>query len=146
MVKENLEIMHVNGFNIPGRFLDRKVETPMDNKRAHSSEFKAKVVLEFIRNRKNTDQICSEHGITESILNRWTQEFLENAHLAFAGSMSEDQKSNRIAELGQLVNQLSRDLETCSRALKFMSRAFSVRKEVKSSNIPDIDVAESSDN
>jgi putative transposase len=128
-----------------GRFAYREGETPTERGRAYSPEFKPKVVLEFIRERKSADQIYTEHNITEDVLNGWTQEFLENAHLAFAGSRSEDQKSRRIEELENLVSQLSRDLDTCSRALKFMSRAFSVRKVVKSSDIPDRGVTEPSD-
>ena len=113
----------------------------MGSKRAYSPEFKAKVVLEFIRERKSTDQIYADYGISGELLNGWTQEFLEVAYIAFVGGKSEDQKSKRIEELEKLVSQLSRDLDASSRALKFVSRAFSVRKVVKS----DGDVAKSSD-
>jgi transposase-like protein len=123
-----------------GRLVGGEGETPMERERAYSQEFKAKVILEFIRERKSANQIYADYGIPEDLLNGWIQEFLEVAYLAFVVGKSEDQKSKRIEELEKLVSQLSRDLDASSRALKFMSRAFSVRKVVKS----DGDVAESS--
>jgi putative transposase len=99
----------------------------MDSERAYSPEFKAKVVLEVMRERKSADQIYSDYGVPGDLLDRWTQEFLENAYLAFANRESEFHRSRRIEELENLVGKLSRDLDTSSRALRFMSRVLSTR-------------------
>jgi len=108
----------------------------MNSERAYSPEFKAKVVLEAIRERKTTDQIDTDYGIQDDLLNRWIQEFLKNAHRAFVSGNSEVQKSKRIEKLENLVGKLSRDLGTSSGALRFISRALLARKAVKSSDLP----------
>jgi transposase-like protein len=111
----------------------------MDRERVYSPEFKAKAVLKFIRKQKSADQICTEHGIPRDLLRGWTQEFLENAHLAFSSNRSEDQKAKRIKKLERLVRILSRDLGMSIRSLRFMSRILSTREAAKDSNLPKTD-------
>jgi transposase-like protein len=104
----------------------------MDIERAYSPEFKAKVVLEFVRDQKSADQIYTDYDVPDDLLNRWTQEFLENAHLAFVSRKPEHQKLRRIEELERVVDRLTYDLSILKRALGFMSRVLSARKAVKS--------------
>jgi transposase-like protein len=79
--------------------------------RQFSAQFKLETVLETLRGEKAIAQICRERQVTDSLVYKWRQEFLDKAPGLFeskqaAASVQNDQ-AERIAELERLVGQLS---------------------------------------
>ena len=80
----------------------------------YSPEFKAKIVLEMLREEQNLSEIAAKNEISINQLRNWKKEFLENAAKAFAGSKqekeaknkekaSEEEKQELMAKVGQLT-------------------------------------------
>ncbi len=74
-----------------------------------SAQFKLETVLEVLRGEKPIAQICRERQVTDSLVYKWRQAFLEKAPGLFetkqtAATVQNDQ-AERIAELERLVGQ-----------------------------------------
>ena len=83
----------------------------MANKqRNYSSEFKAKVVLEVIGGKRSVSGASRAHKVHSSVINRWRNEFLKQAHLAFGGSGIGEDSAERTAELEQMIGRLTMEL------------------------------------
>jgi len=104
----------------------------MDKERVYSPQLKAAAVLEAIRERKGTAHICQEYGVEEELLSKWKQEFLENAPRLFDINKAESKRKKRVEEQERLVRKLAYELRIAKRALKFVLRILSVRKDVDS--------------
>jgi len=82
-------------------------------KRNWTSQQKILVVLEGIKG-KPVGQICSEHGICQSMYYKWRDIFLSNGHKAFE-SHKPNLKLNRLKienhKLKQIVGDLSLELK-----------------------------------
>ena len=83
-------------------------------KRSYSPEYKAKIVLEILREEQHISEIASREGISRTQLQNWKKEFLDNVALVFSQSKIEKQKrtEEKIAEereeaLAKKVGQLS---------------------------------------
>ncbi|MDH7556601.1 MAG: transposase, partial [Candidatus Methanosuratincola sp.] len=83
----------------------------MRQRRKFSGAFKAQIVLEVLTGVKTPTQLCREHGIKESLLCRWRQEFLERAPRVFEAGRGRDPCQGRIAELERMVGRLTMELE-----------------------------------
>ena len=92
----------------------------MAKRRTFSPEFKAQAVLEVLTGTKGGAQVCREHQIKDSVLSRWTQEFIERAPQLFAPTglpgRVHSQEEERIAELERLVGQLTMELAMAKKA------------------------------
>ena len=53
-------------------------------KRSYSPEYKAKIVLEILREEQHISEIASREGISRTQLQNWKKEFLDNAALVFS--------------------------------------------------------------
>ena len=72
--------------------------------RKFRSEFKLQCGLDILSGRKGPTQICRENNISESVLNKWRQQFMERAPVIFEnGSSKVSAESQRISELERLV-------------------------------------------
>jgi len=61
----------------------------MKRKRRHfGSKFKAKVVLEALKERETIQQLASKHELRPNQITIWKKQFLENAEQAFSGDAS----------------------------------------------------------
>jgi len=76
-----------------------------------SAQFKLETVLEILRGEKPITQICRERQVTDSLVYKWRQEFLEKAPTVFESKQMaasvQGEQAERIAELERLVGQLS---------------------------------------
>ena len=89
----------------------------MANKqRNYSSEFKAKVVLEVISGRRSISEASRAHKVHTSVINRWRNEFLKQAHLAFGGKGPGEDSAERIAELERMIGRLTMELAVAKKA------------------------------
>jgi transposase-like protein len=99
----------------------------MANRRTFSSEFKFEAVLDMVRGEKTVAQICRERDITESLLYKWRDTFLERAPSIFADQRSNpngnDPQTERIAELERLVGRQALELEVLKKARSLLAAA-----------------------
>ena len=79
--------------------------------RQFTAQFKFETVMEVLRGEKTTAQICRERELTDSLVYKWKQEFLDKAPGLFeskqTASSARDEPGERIAELERLVGQLT---------------------------------------
>ena len=76
-------------------------------RRQFTSEFKLECVLDIISGRKRPVEICSEHQISDALLSKCRQHFMDNAATLF------------IAELERLVGQLTLELSASKKVLSY---------------------------
>lgn len=78
-------------------------------RRKFTARFKFETVLEVLRGEKSVAQICRERDITEALYYKWRDAFLERAPSVFEDqrSGSNEQPSERVAELERMVGQLT---------------------------------------
>jgi transposase len=53
-------------------------------KRKHTSEFKAKIVLELLKEVKSINEICSENMLNPSLVARWRNQAISNLSEVFS--------------------------------------------------------------
>jgi transposase-like protein len=61
-------------------------------KRSYSPEYKAKLVIEMLREEEHISEIASREGISRTQLQGWKKEFLDNASLIFSQNKVEKEK------------------------------------------------------
>ncbi len=87
----------------------------MAQRRNFSSEFKAKVVLELLREEETVSQIAAKHKIHHSILRQWKKSVTEGLPSLFADprkkSAEEIDRESTINDLYKQVGLLSMQLE-----------------------------------
>ena len=89
----------------------------MGNKqRNYSSEFKAKVVLEVISGERTVSEASRAHKVHTSVINRWRNEFMKQAHLVFGGKGVGEDSAERIAELERMIGRLTMELAVAKKA------------------------------
>ena len=84
-------------------------------RRKHSPSFKAKVVLEFLKETKSVSELASEYGVHPNLLHRWRREgprwppkhLLEQRELGGGKSRVEEKIEELYTEIGRLSAQLS---------------------------------------
>lgn len=93
-------------------------------RRNYSTEFKFDTVMEAVRGEKSKAQICRDRDITESLLYRWQQEFLEKAPTLFAEGNStataDREKEAQIAELERMVGRLTMELDVLKKSTSWL--------------------------
>src|SRR5579859_696142 len=79
--------------------------------RQFSAQFKFETVMETRRGEKPIAQVCRERQVTDWLVYKWRQEFLEKAPGLFetkqAAASTQNDQAERIAELERLVGQLT---------------------------------------
>lgn len=89
-------------------------------RREFTPDFKLQCVLDIISGRKRPVEICREHNISESLLARWRQQFVEQAPKIFEPkSQRNSAAAGRIAELERLVGQLTLELSASKKLLSY---------------------------
>ena len=58
-------------------------------KRSYTPEYKAKIVMEMLREESHISEIAAREEISRTQLQNWKREFIENAALAFSKSKVE---------------------------------------------------------
>ncbi len=74
-------------------------------RRKFSSEFKARVAMEAIRERETLNELSARFEVSPIMISRWKKEFMENASNAFGGpekKKPEVDPEKLYAQIGQL--------------------------------------------
>lgn len=88
-------------------------------RRTFSADFKFDAVMGLLTGAKTPSEICRERNITDKLLYRWKQEFLDRAPSVFEdrrGGSGEDKTAQRVAELERMVGRLALENEILKNA------------------------------
>jgi transposase-like protein len=88
-------------------------------RRTFSADLKFDAVMELLTEVKTASLICRERNITDKLLYRWKQEFLERAPQVFEdrrGRAGDEEAAQRIAELERMVGRLALENEILKNA------------------------------
>jgi len=70
----------------------------MQKRREYSPEYKAKLVIEVLREEKSISEIASRERINTNQLGNWRHEFTENAARVFSRSKQEEELTEKLKE------------------------------------------------
>jgi len=73
-------------------------EATMERKQ-YTPEYKAKIVLEMLREETSVSEIASRENINKNQLQNWKKEFIENSSRVFAQNKLEKEAERKIREL-----------------------------------------------
>lgn len=62
-------------------------------KKKYTAEFKTKVILTIIQGDREFNAMCANFNLNPSIVRKWKQEFLQNAHRAFDSNENKSRES-----------------------------------------------------
>ncbi len=81
--------------------------------RKHSPSFKAKVVLDLLKEVETIPQICTKYQIHPSQARRWKEEAITGLTMTFTAKPSRDQLEQQqlVAELYQRIGELNVQLD-----------------------------------
>ncbi len=85
-------------------------------RRTYSPEFKVKLVLQLLTKEKTAAELAREHGLRDTQIHVWRQEFLERSARVFAPDPP-SQEDRKLANLERLVGQQSLEIAILKRAL-----------------------------
>ena len=94
----------------------------MPKRRNHSSETKARIVLEIISGSKSVREASRDYQIKDSLLYRWRDEFVEGGTRALDRGQPARHKREaaKSAELERLVGKLTMQLEIAKKASHYV--------------------------
>jgi transposase len=87
-------------------------------RRVFSPEFKTKVTLEALKERKTIAELAQQYTIAPTQIVAWKKEFLANATAAFGGSDSNSFDESKERELHELLGQKEIEIAFLKKALK----------------------------
>ncbi len=89
----------------------------MKKRRSFSPEFKARVVLEVLAGARSKADACRHYQLKDSLLSRWTKQFLERAPSLFQAQHQHPAvEPQRLAELERMVGRLTMELDLAKKA------------------------------
>jgi len=95
--------------------------------RQFTAQFKLETVLEVLRGEKPIAQICRDRQVTDSLVYKWRQEFLDKAPNLFenkqTAASTQARQAERIAELERLVGQLTMENALLKKGSSFLEVA-----------------------
>ena len=87
-------------------------------RKTHSSNFKLKVAIEAIKERKTTAELCSEFSVSASQIYLWKKQLEEHGAEIFSSKKSSDKKiSNEVDKLHRIIGQITAERDFLSRVL-----------------------------
>ena len=87
----------------------------MAKPRKFSPEFKAKVALTALRGDRTTAELCRQHRLSDTVISRWKQQLVKQAHCIFASTTPDDVQQQRIDDLERLIGQQAVELDAAKK-------------------------------
>lgn len=89
-------------------------------RRIHSREFKLEVARQVVNGEKRPAQICREHNLATSLLDRWRKAYEQRGEAAFTEKQLSEQEAleRKVAELERFCGQLAWENTVLKKALR----------------------------
>lgn len=87
----------------------------MAKPRKFSPEFKAKIALAALRGDRTMAELCRQHRLPDTVISRWKQQLIKQAHCVFASSTPDDVQQQRIDDLERLIGQQAVELDAAKK-------------------------------
>jgi transposase-like protein len=88
------------------------------NRKQHSSQFKAKVALSALQNQETTAQLSSRFGVHPTMISAWKRQLLDSAAELFdKNHKSRKQVEDQVDELYRQIGQLKVENDFLARKL-----------------------------
>ena len=92
-------------------------------RKQHSKEFKARVAVEALKERKTLSELASEFGVHPVQISQWKRQYLEAGPTLFgATTRREKAQEELVNQLYQQIGQLQTELEWLRKKGKELSR------------------------
>jgi len=76
-------------------------------RRKFSADFKAKVVIEALKERSTIEELARKHELHPNQISMWKKEFLEKASIVFASDLEKsDERKNQDDMVDKLYSQI----------------------------------------
>ena len=80
-------------------------------RRTFNGAFKAKVVLEALKEQKTTAELAHEHGLNPNVIGLWKRQFMDQLPAVFDGPSPEKQSEKEIDNLHKKIGQLAIEID-----------------------------------
>jgi transposase len=97
----------------------------MKTRRKFTAEFKSQMVLQVLSGERTVAEVCREHELTAQMVSDWKAQFLAGAAQVFEKGNPVSEEQARIAELEQMVGNLTMQLEIAKKASTLLAGASS---------------------
>ena len=87
----------------------------MAKPRKFSPEFKAKIAFAALRGDRTLAALCRQHRLSDTVISRWKQQLLKQAHCIFSSSTPDDVLQQRIDDLERLIGQQAVELDAAKK-------------------------------
>lgn len=93
-------------------------------KRKFTAEYKAKIVIETLREESHISEIAARENISRTQLQNWKREFLENAALVFSQNKLERQAKAEVQEAADREDNLMKKVGQLSIENDFLKKKY----------------------
>ena len=93
-------------------------------KKSYSPEYKAKIVIEALREEHHISEIASREGISRTQLQNWKREFLDNAPLVFSQNKVQQQARGEAKAAEEREETLMKKVGSLSIEVDFLKKKY----------------------
>lgn len=107
-----------------------KMEVAIMPREKYTAEFKTKIILSILQGDKEFNVVCSENDLNPSMVRKWKQDFLRNAHLAFSADSERKAVQRKEDDLKKKNNQMLKTIGQLTLERDFLQDCFRQAGEV----------------
>jgi transposase-like protein len=96
----------------------------MKKRREYSPEYKAKLVIEVLREEQTLSEIASRENINTKQLSNWKSEFIENAARAFSRSRVEKAAAQQVEDMKERERDYQAKVGQLTLEVDFLKEAY----------------------
>jgi len=93
----------------------------MAKRRKFSPEYKARLVLQLISGERSAAAIARKEHLKDTLLYEWRAQLIQQAPLVFKRPQTNDEFTQKVAELERLIGQLTVENELLKKASRWLS-------------------------
>ena len=99
-------------------------------RKKYTAEFKTKIILSILQGDKEFNVVCSENDLNPSMVRKWKQDFLRNAHLTFGAEAERKDVQRKEDDLKKKNNQMLKTIGQLTLERDFLQDCFRQAGEV----------------
>ena len=107
-------------------------------RKKYTAEFKTKVILSILQGDKEFYEICAEYNLNPSMVRKWKQDFLKNAHLALGATAERKNAQRKEDDLKKKNDQMLKTIGQLTLERDFLQDCFRQAGEALP-KLPDFD-------